>query len=539
MASVAAAFSLFALYLAWHAATQDTAMADEVPLASAQAQASKGAFAPASAVSGAVRRVGQPAPHPASDQTGAPISSGALAGSGAGISTPAAASGELPVPASPSASSATFGSAAASAAEVPAPSAGPDEPGEAAAGTMLVQSEANSTDLVKRGAYLARAGDCIACHTADKSQPFAGGLPIGTPFGIIYTPNITPDPDTGIGRWTDADFIRAMHEGVGKGGEHLYPAFPYTEYTRVAERDLLAVRAYLNTLAPIHYTPPRNELRFPFNQRWLLFFWKLFNFEEGRFVPDPKRSPQWNRGAYLVQGLAHCGECHTPRNLMQGLKTTSQFSGGEQAGWRAFNITPDKAGGIGGWSDDDLVHYLATGVAAGRANAAGPMADVVANSTQFLNAEDLRSINVYLRSLPPVSGGQTHPRDAWGKPADDVLRLRGATVKGIDGAQLFVANCASCHGWTGQGAGGTAPLAYPSLIRNSAVGAPDAGNLAMVVLHGVARRTKDADVMMPAFGNELDDEQIAAIVNYVTQRFGNPHATLTAADIAKLRTRPQ
>jgi mono/diheme cytochrome c family protein len=457
MAGFAAAFSLFALYLAWHASHSREALpADELPVSVAQAQGAS------------------------------EVASGGASESNGGS----------------------------------------------------VAADAGSTDLVKRGEYLARVGDCIACHTADKSRPFAGGLPIGTPFGTLYTPNITPDPDTGIGRWSNADFLRAMQEGVGKGGEHLYPAFPYPEYTRVAERDLLAIRAYLNTLTPIRYTPPRNELSFPFNQRWVLFFWKLFNFHEGRFTPDPKQSPQWNRGAYLVQGLAHCEECHTPRNFMQGLKSSDRFSGEVQAGWHAFNITPDKAGGIGNWSDDDLVHYLATGVAP-IANAAGPMADVVANSTQYLTPEDLQSISVYLRSVPPVSGGQTHARDQWGRPADDVKRLRGTRVAGVDGAQLFVANCATCHNWTGQGIGGSAPLAYPSLIHNSAVGAPGADNLTMVILHGVNRQTKGADVMMPGFGDELNDDQIAALSNYVTQHFGNPKATVTAGDVAKLRKRQQ
>jgi mono/diheme cytochrome c family protein len=396
-------------------------------------------------------------------------------------------------------------------------------------------------DLVKRGAYLARAGDCAACHTADPSRPFAGGLPIDTPFGIIVTPNITPDPDTGIGRWSDADFLRAMHEGIGKGGERLYPAFPYAEYTRVTEQDLLAIRAYLNTLTPIHFTPPANSLKFPFNQRWLMAFWNLFNFTEGRFVPDPKQSAEWNRGAYLVQGLAHCEECHTPRNFMQGLKSSARFSGAVQAGWHAFNITPDKISGVGEWRDDELIAYLSTGAAPGRANAAGPMGEVVADSTQYLSRVDLRSIVIYLRSVPPVSGGEARPRHQWGNPADDVSALRGAAIKGVNGAQLFVANCASCHSWTGQGIGASAPGAYPSLIHNSTVGASGADNLAQVILHGVRRTTKHADVLMPAFGNQLTDAQVAAIANYVTRQFGNPQSTVTAEQVASLRppSRPQ
>lgn len=533
MAGCAAAFSVFALYLAWHGPSEREGLpADELPLSIAQAQ---GASEVATAGASGSNASSAMTPTSAASSTSAAAPGAAAPGaSSLSATAPGVASSSSSPPAAVAGSNTAAPSLASPGASGPSPSSGADVLAAGAAATDVA-----SADLVKRGEYLARVGDCVACHTADKSRPFAGGLPIGTPFGTLYTPNITPDPGTGIGRWTDADFLRAMQEGIGKEGEHLYPAFPYTEYTRVAESDLLAIRAYLKTLAPIHYTPPRSDLNFPFNQRWLMFFWKLFNFHEGRFVPDPKQSPQWNRGAYLVEGLAHCEECHTPRNFMQGLQSSDRLSGEVQAGWRAFNITPDKAGGIGNWSDDDLVHYLATGVAPGRANAAGPMADVVANSTQYMTPDDLRSIGVYLRSVPAVAGGQTRARDQWGHPADDVKRLRGTHVTGVDGAQLFVANCATCHHWTGQGIGGAAPLAYPSLIHNSAVGAADAGNLAMVILHGVNRQTKDADVMMPGFGGELNDEQIAALTNYVTQHFGNPKVTVTAADIAKLRQRQQ
>jgi mono/diheme cytochrome c family protein len=398
------------------------------------------------------------------------------------------------------------------------------------------QGDTAGAALVKRGEYLARVGDCASCHTADESRPFAGGVPISTPFGTIYTPNITPDPDTGIGRWTDAEFVRAMHEGIGKRGEYLYPAFPYTEYTRVTQQDVLAIRAYLNTIAPIHHTPARNELRFPFNLRWLMVFWNWLNFDEGRFVPDPKQSAQWNRGAYLVLGLAHCEECHTPRNLTQGLESSSRFSGATVAGWRAFNITPDKTSGIGTWRDTELAQYLSMGVAAGRAHAAGPMAQVVTNSTQYLSDEDVRSIGVYLRALPLVAGGQALARDHAGTPAyDDVTRLRGVRVTSVNGAQLFVANCASCHDWSGQGVGASAPGGYPSLIHNSTVGASDASNLTLVILQGVRRTTRQTEVRMPEFASQLSDDQVAAISNYVTERFGDPRATMTVDQVAKLR----
>jgi mono/diheme cytochrome c family protein len=414
---------------------------------------------------------------------------------------------------------------------------------EAVARGPLQPGGADSVELVKRGEYLARAGDCIACHTSDSGRPFAGGVAIGTPFGTIYTPNITPDPDTGIGQWSDADFLRAMHEGIGKAGERLYPAFPYPSYTKATDRDVLAIRAYLNTVAPIHFTPPANELTFPFNQRWLMFFWNLFNFDEGRFVPDPKQSAEWNRGAYLVDGLAHCGECHTPRNFMQGLKSHERFSGAVQAGWHAFNITPDKVSGIGNWSAAEVAAYLATGVAQGRANAAGPMAQVVEDSTQYLSGEDLRSIAVYLRALPPVRGGlssdQAQARETHGAPASDVTVLRGVEIKGVNGAQLFIANCATCHRWTGEGVGASAPGAYPPLIHNSVAGAADPANLVMVILHGVSRKTQQAEVLMPSFASQLTDDQIAAIGNYVTKQFGNPHSSVTAAQVAQLRNLQQ
>ena len=401
-------------------------------------------------------------------------------------------------------------------------------------------ANADQSELVQRGAYLTRAGDCAACHTADKSRPFAGGLAVPTPFGKIYTPNITPDPDTGIGKWTNADFLRAMHEGIGKNGERLYPAFPYVEFTRVTDADVLAIRAYLNTVAPIHYTPPPNELRFPFNNRWLMMFWNLFNFNEGRFVPDAQKSAEYNRGAYLVEGLAHCEECHTPRNFMQGLSKTDRFSGATAAGWQAYNITPDHDGGIGDWSDAELKAYLHSGAAPGHANAAGPMADVVQHSTQYLTDEDLRSIVAYLRAQQPVAGGVKRARDTWGQPAvNDVTMLRGTSITAVNGTQLFIANCASCHGWSGQGVGGSAPGAYPSLIHNSVVGAADPRNLVMVILHGVERKTTDVDVLMPAFASELSDDQIAAITNYVTKQFGNPQTTVTTADVVKLRATPQ
>jgi mono/diheme cytochrome c family protein len=424
--------------------------------------------------------------------------------------------------------------------------------GEGPSSAANADTQDRHADIVKRGAYLARIGDCAGCHTVDPARPFAGGKPVDLPFGRLYTPNLTPDAATGIGAWSDADFLRAMHEGIGRDGERLYPAFPYVEFTRLSDEDVLAIRAYLRTLAPIRYTPPANALPFPFNLRGLIALWNLLNFEAARFVPDPRQGAQYNRGAYLVEGLAHCEECHTPRDLTYGLSKTRRFSGSAQAGWQAYNITPDRVSGIGGWSDDALMDYLMTGVAAGHASAAGPMAGIVQNATQYLTPEDLRAISVFLRAQPGVRNREDvkgmRSRDTFGEPAiDDVTTLRGNAVSNVSGAQLFVANCASCHRWTGAGVGDRAAAsaaasaagAYPPLIHNSTVGASSADNLAMVILHGVRRQTKSADVLMPAFAGELDDAQIAALANYVTKRFGNPATTIAASRVAALRAQAQ
>ncbi|WP_248322984.1 c-type cytochrome [Caballeronia sp. Sq4a] len=267
-------------------------------------------------------------------------------------------------------------------------------------------------ESVARGEYLVRAGGCMACHTADPARPFAGGRAMQTRFGTFYTPNITSDRATGIGAWTDAQFVRATREGIGRNGEHLYPAFPYTAYTRLSDADVLAMRAYLATVPPVRYTPPPHALRFPFGWRWLMAAWNAFNFTPGRFVPDPGKRAQWNRGAYLVEALAHCGQCHTPRNVLGGLKESERLGGASVAGWRAGNLTPDRAAGIGAWRDDDLLRYLASGAAPGRAYAIGPMAEVVANGTQFLTDEDRRAMVAYLRSMPVVAG-QSGTRSRW------------------------------------------------------------------------------------------------------------------------------
>ena len=246
-------------------------------------------------------------------------------------------------------------------------------------------------DPVARGEYLARAADCVACHTVPGGKPFAGGLAFKLPMiGTIYSTNITPDKDTGIGAWSDDEFVRMLHDGIGKGGEHLYPAFPYPAYALMTSDDALAIKSYLFSLKPIKYTPPPNDVAFPFNQRYLMTFWNVLFKPGHRFQPNADQPAEWNRGAYLVEALGHCGDCHTPRNILFGLKSRQKFAGALIQGWKAYNITPDPKWGIGEWSEAQLQGYLAHGHADGRSSASGPMAEVVDNSLRFLSQDDIR-----------------------------------------------------------------------------------------------------------------------------------------------------
>jgi len=390
------------------------------------------------------------------------------------------------------------------------------------------------TASVARGEYLVRAGGCMACHTANPSRPFAGGRAMPTRFGTFYTPNITSDRATGIGAWTDAQFVRAMREGIGRNGERLYPAFPYTAYTRLTDADVLSMRAYLATLPPVRNTPSRHALRFPFDQRWLMAAWNWFNFSQGRFVPDSSKGAEWNRGAYLVEALGHCGQCHTPRKVLGGLKENERLGGATVAGWRAGNLTPERVAGIGAWRDDELLRYLATGAAPGRAYAIGPMAEVVAMSTHFLSDDDLRAMVRYLRSAPVVGGDSgARPRWAFGAPGRVDVTALDRTAKRDSGGRLYAAACASCHGVTGEGGG-----RFPSLVHDpvtGGLGTMNVNNLVLVILYGVRRDTRATPVLMPAFAGELSDENIATLSNYLTQQFGDPRATTRAEDVARLR----
>ncbi len=388
--------------------------------------------------------------------------------------------------------------------------------------------ELASADLVTRGAYLTKAADCVVCHTAPGGQPYAGGLAFPTPFGVLYSPNLTPDRQTGIGNWSDADLMRALHEGVGKDGQRLYPALPYEAYALLSDEDVRAIRAYLFSLAPVHATPPPNRLAFPFNQRWLMWFWAALYKPNDRFRPNLDRSPDWNRGAYLAEALAHCGDCHTPRNLAQAPDNRAKFVGTVTEGWRAFDITPDRASGVGAWSDGELLQYLQAGHATGHGSAGGPMAEAIDNSLAGLTPGDVHALVTYLRSVP-ARGDPNLPAPRT-NPAGDFPH-EALAAGDVHGRRLFAGACASCHAWSGV----SLITDYATLTGDRAVNDPSAINVAQTIVAGSRRRTAEGVVMMPAFGKAYSDSEIAALANYVTGRFGSAASHITAKDVARLR----
>ncbi len=379
---------------------------------------------------------------------------------------------------------------------------------------------------VERGEYLAKAADCMVCHTTQGGKEYAGGLGFKLPFGTLYSTNITPDKETGIGNYSDQDFLNAVHSGKRRDGARLYPAMPYTSYTYISDADALAIKAYLFSLAPVRATPPANTLAFPFNQRWAMMFWsEVFN-PDIRYEPDTSKSPEWNRGAYLAEALAHCGECHTPRNLAFALNNRKKFAGAITAGWRAFNISSDKATGVGGWRDDDLISYLSVGHAAGHGTASGPMGEAVDHSFSQMAPEDIRAIVTYLRSVPATASSDLPATLA--PPASPAHKDGSQDARG---KMVFQGACVSCHSWTGESA--ISPMA--TLTGAWAVNDPGATNVAQIVISGTKRQTPDGALSMPAFGNAYSDDEIAAVANYVTARFGSKGSKLTAQDVAELR----
>ena len=382
--------------------------------------------------------------------------------------------------------------------------------------------------VVERGAYLARAADCMVCHTTAGGKEYAGGLGFKLPFGTLYSTNITPDKETGIGNYSDQDFLAAMHRGIRSDGARLYPAMPFTSYTYVSDADALAIKAYLFSLPPVRAAAPENTLMFPFNQRWAMGFWSALFNPDTRFQPDTSKSPEWNRGAYLAEALAHCGECHTPRNLAFALDNRKKFAGAVTAGWRAFNISSDKTTGVGAWRDDDLISYLSIGHADGHGTASGPMGEAVDHSLSKLAPEDIRAVVAYLRSVPPTPSADLPSTLAPPAPAS---HRDGGGTPDPRGKMVFEGACVSCHGWSGESS--ISPFA--TLTGAWAVNDPGATNVAQIVISGTKRHVPEGAVSMPAFGNAYSDVEIAAVANYVTARFGSKPAQITAQDVAALR----
>jgi len=382
--------------------------------------------------------------------------------------------------------------------------------------------------LVERGAYLARAADCMACHTRPGGKDFAGGLGFKLPFGTLYSTNITPDKETGIGNYSDADFLNAMHRGIRRDGARLYPAMPYVSYTYVTDDDALAIKAYLFSLPAIYAPAPANTLAFPFDQRWAMMFWSALFNPDTRFTRDASKSPEWNRGAYLAEALAHCGECHTPRNLGFALDNRKKFAGAMTAGWHAFNITSDKATGVGTWSDADLASYLANGHAVGHGTASGPMGEAVDRSFSQMTADDIKSVVAYLRTVPPIASPDLPASPA---PPAPVSHKDGGGKDNARGKMVFEGGCVSCHGWSGE----SLVSSMATLTGAAAVNDPSGTNVAQIVLSGTRRLTPDGALSMPAFGQAYSDDEIAAVANYVTARFGAKGSSLTAKDVAELR----
>ncbi|SEO67148.1 Cytochrome c, mono-and diheme variants [Nitrosovibrio sp. Nv6] len=380
-----------------------------------------------------------------------------------------------------------------------------------------------------RGAYLARAANCVGCHTAQGGPAYAGGRSLSTPFGTFITTNITPDKATGIGDWNEEDFWKAMHEGKSRDGRPLYPAFPYTEYTKVTREDSDAIFSHLQSLAPVAQRNPPSRINFPYDLQPLLSLWRAIYFKPGLYQLDRNKSDEWNRGAYLVQGLGHCGACHTERNPLVGMRSAegdATLGGGQIMGsnWYAPSLTSSVEAGSADWTVGEIVQLLVTGVSS-RATMSGPMAEVVGQSLQHLTREDALAMAVYLKSLP-----ESKPRSRANAPAltEEVQNwLR-------QGARIYKQYCQDCHGASGQGA----PGIYPPLAGNRAVTMTPPINVIRSVLNGgypPVTAGNPRPYGMPPFAQALHDGEVALVLSYIRNAWGNRASLITAAQVDKSR----
>ncbi|CAM5332867.1 Gluconate 2-dehydrogenase cytochrome c subunit OS=Afipia felis OX=1035 GN=BN961_00369 PE=4 SV=1 [Afipia felis] len=371
---------------------------------------------------------------------------------------------------------------------------------------------------IERGRYLAAAADCFACHTVqDGGKPYAGGRPLETPFGNITSPNITPDQETGIGAWTDDQFDDAVRKGMRPDGSHLYPAMPFTSYTKMSRKDVLAIRAYLNTVEPIRNPVIVNTLPFPFNIRASLALWKKLYFKQGEYRPDPNQSAEWNRGAYLVEGAAHCSACHTLRSFLGGEKSAHYLQGASLQGWFAPDITNADKTGLGKWTVEDIVAYLKTGH--NRFSAAtGPMAEEVTHSTSLLSDDDAKAIAVYLKS---VAGQNASPQSV---PEQDSQMVAGGAI--------YRDTCSACHGLDGKGVS----RLFPSLVGSAVAQSSDPTTAIRVILRGarsVATSAEPTAPGMPSFAWQLNNDQIAAVTTYIRNAWGNSASRVSPSEVEK------
>jgi mono/diheme cytochrome c family protein len=413
------------------------------------------------------------------------------------------------------------------AASIAAPRAAHAAPDAPATPVQLASPLGASPDIVKRGEYLARAGDCIACHTAPRGKIFAGGLAMSTPFGTLYSPNITPDVQYGIGAWSADAFFKMMRTGRMPDGRFIYPAMPIAQYTKVTREDSDAIFAYLKTIPPVREPSRAQNLRFPFNQSRLLAGWRTLYFREGEFKPDATRSVEWNRGAYLVEGLGHCTMCHTRINMLGGSSSRDQFGGGliPVENWYAPSLTSDKDGGLGDWSIKDIVDLLQAGIS-DRGAVYGPMAEVTYHSLQYLSDDDVRAMAHYLKTLPAGDAGR---KSGPSVPTNPKVFARGQ--------KIYADKCALCHGKNGEGQ----LQHYPPLAHNQSIEMDSAVNPIRIVLNGgfpPGTSRNPEPYGMPPFAQTLNDADAAALVTYIRTAWGNHGLPVTGKQVNELRRAP-